>query len=69
MGSGTTGVACVRNGRNFIGMELQEKYFEIAKNRIEGELVAAGQNDDVNPSWNLSTGEFHAGGVHLNGKK
>lgn len=69
MGSGSTGVACVRNGRNFIGMELQEKYFEIAKNRIEGELVTAGLNDEVPPSWDLSTGEFHAGGVHLNGEK
>jgi site-specific DNA-methyltransferase (adenine-specific) len=37
MGSGTTGVACVRNGRNFIGIELDEKYFELAKDRIEKE--------------------------------
>src|SRR5574343_976958 len=35
MGSGTTGVACVNTNRNFIGIELDEKYFEIAKNRIE----------------------------------
>lgn len=35
MGSGSTGVACVNTGRNFIGMELNEKYFEIAKQRIE----------------------------------
>ena len=35
MGSGTTGVACVNTNRNFIGMELDEKYFEIAKERIE----------------------------------
>jgi len=39
MGSGTTGVACKRLNRNFIGIELDDKYFEIAKNRIEGELV------------------------------
>lgn len=38
MGSGTTGVACVRDNRNFIGMELQEKYFLIAKERIEKEF-------------------------------
>lgn len=69
MGSGTTGVASVRNGRKFIGMELQEKYFEIAKKRIEGELVAAGRQEEIAPFWNLSTGEFHAGGVHLNGEK
>ena len=35
MGSGSTGVACVNTSRNFIGMELDEKYFEIAKARIE----------------------------------
>lgn len=35
MGSGSTGVACVNTNRNFIGMELTENYFEIAKERIE----------------------------------
>ena len=35
MGSGTTGVACVNLNRNFIGIELDEEYFEIAKERIE----------------------------------
>ena len=35
MGSGSTGVACVNTGRNFIGMELDENYFNIAKERIE----------------------------------
>lgn len=34
MGSGTTGVACVNTGRSFIGMELEEKYFKIAEQRI-----------------------------------
>jgi DNA modification methylase len=34
MGSGTTGVACVKTGRNFIGFELDENYFEIASRRI-----------------------------------
>ena len=38
MGSGTTGVACVRLGRRFIGIELEPKYFEIAKRRIIDEL-------------------------------
>lgn len=37
MGSGTTGVACVRNGRKFIGIELNEKYFDMACRRIEAE--------------------------------
>lgn len=35
MGSGTTGAACVNTGRNFIGMEIDQQYFEIAKKRIE----------------------------------
>lgn len=35
MGSGTTGVACKKLKRNFIGIELKEKYFNIAKNRID----------------------------------
>ena len=34
MGSGTTGVACKNLGRSFIGIEKEEKYFEIAKSRI-----------------------------------
>lgn len=35
MGSGTTGVACVNTNRNFIGIELDDKYFNIARKRIE----------------------------------
>ena len=35
MGSGSTGVACIETGRKFIGVELDKKYFEIAKERIE----------------------------------
>ena len=34
MGSGTTGVACLNTNRNFIGIELDDEYFEIAKRRI-----------------------------------
>ena len=39
MGSGTTGVVSKRMCRNFIGVELDEEYFSIAKNRIEGTVV------------------------------
>ena len=35
MGSGSTGVACVNTNRDFIGIELDKDYFEIAKKRIE----------------------------------
>jgi len=38
MGSGTTGVACVNTNRNFIGIEKDDKYFQIAKNRIESSI-------------------------------
>ena len=58
MGSGSTGVACVNTNRNFIGIELDDKYFEIAKQRIERhmrqisifDLVKEAQNDQrTNP--------------------
>ena len=35
MGSGSTGVACLNTNRNFIGIELDEKYYNIAKNRLQ----------------------------------
>jgi site-specific DNA-methyltransferase (adenine-specific) len=35
MGSGTTGVACVNMGRRFIGIEIEEKYFDVSCKRIE----------------------------------
>ena len=35
MGSGSTGVACVQEGRRFIGIEREDKYFEVAKRRLE----------------------------------
>ena len=35
MGSGTTGVACVNTNRNFIGIERDEEYYEMAKTRID----------------------------------
>jgi DNA modification methylase len=38
MGSGTTGIACIRSGRKFIGIEKDLRYYEIAKNRIIKEL-------------------------------
>lgn len=35
MGSGTTGVACVRLGRAFLGIEIEPRYFDIACKRID----------------------------------
>lgn len=35
MGSGTTGVACLKHGRNFIGYEIDKRYFDIAEERIK----------------------------------
>lgn len=46
MGSGTTGVGCLNTNRRFIGIELDENYFNIAKNRIEN-------TDTVNITNNL----------------
>ena len=45
MGSGTTGVACVRTKRNFIGIEINEDCFYTAKNRIEKEKLRGGEYD------------------------
>ena len=39
MGSGTTGVACKNHNINFIGIELNKKYFDIAKDRINGYFI------------------------------
>jgi site-specific DNA-methyltransferase (adenine-specific) len=36
MGSGSTGVACKNTNRDFIGIEMNEQYFNIAQNRING---------------------------------
>ena len=44
MGSGSTGVACVNTNRNFIGVELDENYFNIAKERIYGTRIEAKAN-------------------------
>ena len=41
MGSGSTGVACINTGRKFIGIEMDDGYFDIAKSRIENTEVAA----------------------------
>ena len=39
MGSGTTGIACIKTGRRFIGIEKDRKHFETAKRRLEQEMA------------------------------
>jgi DNA modification methylase len=41
MGSGSTGVAAVKMGRRFVGIEIEPKYFEIARKRIDETLRQA----------------------------
>ena len=43
MGSGSTGVACIREGREFIGIEKDAEYFCIAMMRLEQEQAAGQQ--------------------------
>lgn len=47
MGSGTTAVACLRTGRNFIGFEQDEKYHAIAQGRIVAELDRLLETEEV----------------------
>lgn len=46
MGSGSTGVAAVNTNRNFIGMELDETYFQIAKERIKSAVSKKIENKE-----------------------
>lgn len=39
IGSGSTAIACMREDRNFVGFELDDKYYEVAKKRIETEQM------------------------------
>ena len=47
MGSGSTGVACVNTNRRFIGIELDDKYFEIAKQRINAAIRDKSQQTEI----------------------
>lgn len=50
MGSGSTGIACLNNGRNFIGVEKNDEYFELAKKRIKD------REDEINGVGSLFEG-------------
>lgn len=60
MGSGTTGVACVKAGRKFIGIEREPSYFDIACRRIEEaymqpDMFVAAPSNDNKPAADLFT--------------
>jgi site-specific DNA-methyltransferase (adenine-specific) len=63
MGSGSVGIACVRTGRKFIGIEKEPKYFDIACKRIQAEYdrvaLFAGLEED-------RQGELFSGGASCN---
>ena len=47
MGSGTTAVACIDTGRNYIGFEISAEYCDIAKRRIENEAQKSEEGEDA----------------------
>jgi len=56
MGSGTTGIACKKLNRNFIGIELNKKYFDIAQDRINNTPVFI-NNKEIIPTKNKENKE------------
>lgn len=44
MGSGSTGIACINTNRNFIGIEIDESYYQIAKERINKQFALKGDD-------------------------
>ena len=60
MGGGTTGVACIRAGRKFIGIEKDARYFEIARARLKNELrqgmldLTTAKGGDDGTAWNTA---------------
>lgn len=53
MGSGTTAVACIRTGRNYIGFELDERYHAIALDRIAAETPNNQETEEDEEAWLL----------------
>ena len=56
MGSGTTGVACVRTGRKFIGIEIDKGYFDIACKRIEDEYAKSVATQSIVADYKVKEG-------------
>jgi len=59
MGSGSTGVACKNLNRSFIGIEKDEKYFEIAEERINGSSVIKEAKETRKDTNNLLFSELY----------
>jgi site-specific DNA-methyltransferase (adenine-specific) len=47
MGSGSTGIACLNTNRDFIGIEMNEEYFNVAKERIDSHTVITTAKEDL----------------------
>lgn len=58
MGSGTTGVACVRQGRKFVGIEVEERYFDIACERIRNAYAQPDMFKAISPAPASEQGSF-----------
>jgi DNA modification methylase len=56
IGSGTTAVACINTNRNFIGIELDEKYVKVAQQRIKEVVGCKAEGDDGIPPNNKLLG-------------
>ena len=56
MGSGTTGVACVRTGRKFIGIEIDKGYFDIACKRIKDEYAKSVATQSIVADYKVKEG-------------
>ena len=48
IGSGTTAIACINTNRNYIGFEIEKRYYEIAKNRINKHILDNNLQDKYN---------------------
>ena len=65
MGSGTTGVACIRTGRAFLGIEKEPKYFEIACRRIDEAFDKLALIDPVAPAVRKQSELFAGEGIEV----
>lgn len=62
MGSGTTGVACIRLGRRFVGVEIDPTYFDVARRRLSAELARPRLPLDAPARAPTQVGMFDGGG-------